>query len=221
MWSPTRGRRRVVLKGWRFILLSMAMALLSACGAPPASNPRPVLTDSVAVCLADLDQRHVVYDRSKDFSTPQGCGIQGAIRIRKDATEWKRSVLMACSLEQALDDFEIQVLMPAAQKYFHQNVRSILNVGAYNCRAERSEHSSRLSQHALGKAIDITGFQLEDGTVISVLRDWRGKGDKSDFLHEVAQGACGVFNVVLTPNSNALHRDHIHADIGPYKLCGY
>jgi len=26
--------------------------------------------------------------------------------------------------------------------------------------------------------------------------------------------------VVITPNQNALHRDHIHMDIGPYKMCG-
>lgn len=208
------------LMGWRRILIVAATALLSACGSSP-QQPKPAAADTIAACLDGLDQRHVIYDRAKDFTTPEGCGIQGAIRVKKDATDWSRAVLMSCGLETVLDDFEIKVLMPTAQKYFHQNVRRIANAGSYNCRAERSEHSDRLSQHALGKAFDITGFELEDGTAISVLKDWRGKGAKSDFLHDVAKGACGVFNVVITPNQNALHRDHIHVDIGPYKLCGY
>jgi hypothetical protein len=37
----------------------------------------------------------------------------------------------------------------------------------------------------------------------------------------VAQGACKIFSVVMTPNRNAEHHDHLHLDIGPYKLCGY
>jgi len=210
----------VGFSGWRLILALGVMAVLAGCGSAP--SPKPVAaTDAVAVCLAGLDQRHVIYDRAKDWTTPEGCGIQGAIRVKKDTTEWSRAVLMACSLETVLDDYEIKVLQPAAQKYFHQNVRRITNFGAYNCRNERSEHSDRLSEHATGKAIDVTGFELEDGTTISVLKDWRDKGAKTEFLHEVAKGACGLFSVVMTPNRNALHRDHIHMDIGPYKLCGY
>lgn len=209
------------LRLWRMILAAGLVAWLSACDSPEvASAPRPVL-DSNAACLANLDQHHVIYDRVKDWSEPGGCGIQGAIRVKRDATEWSRATLMACALESTLYTYETTVLIPAAQRYFHHNVRRVLNMGAYNCRAERSEHADRLSQHALGRAIDISGFELDDGTTISVLKDWRGKGERSEFLHEVAKGACGVFSVVITPNQNALHRDHIHVDIGPYKLCGY
>ncbi|HXP95874.1 MAG TPA: extensin family protein, partial [Telmatospirillum sp.] len=78
----------------------------------------------------------------------------------------------------------------------------------------------RLSQHAFGRALDVTGFELADGTVISVMKDWRNRGAKSEFLHQVAQGACKMFSVVLTPNYNAEHHDHLHLDIGPHKLCG-
>lgn len=203
---------------WRLMLALGLAGWLSACGS--SAPPSKLVSDPVAACLAGLDQNHVVYDRVQDFSTPEGCGIKGAIRVKKDATDWSRATLMSCGLEAKLYDFETKVLNPVAQKYFQKSVRRILNAGAYNCRNERSEHADRLSQHALGKAIDITGFELDDGTSISVLRDWRGKGSRSDFLQEVAKSACGQFQVVLTPNQNALHRDHIHLDIGPYKLCG-
>jgi len=47
-----------------------------------------------------------------------------------------------------------------------------------------------------------------------------GTGAKALFLHEVAKGACGIFDMVLTPYSNAFHQDHLHLDTGPYKHCG-
>jgi len=204
----------------QLILVLGLAGWLSACGSSEPPPTRPVVSDPVAACLQSLDQHHVVYDRVKDWGTAEGCGIQGAIRVKKDLTDWSRATLMACGLENSLYDFESRVLQPVAQKHFHQNVKRILNMGAYNCRNEKSEHADRLSQHALGKAIDVSGFELEDGTSLSVLKDWSGKGDRSDFLHEVAKGACGVFSVVITPNQNALHRDHIHMDIGPHKMCG-
>jgi hypothetical protein len=68
-------------------------------------------------------------------------------------------------------------------------------------------------------AIDISGFQLSDGTIVNVERDWAQPGPKSAFLHEVARAACGYFSVVLTPDSNADHFNHMHFDLGPDRLC--
>lgn len=189
--------------------------LLAACApeAPPA--------DPAAACLAGLDQRHVVYQRVKDWQTPEGCGISQAVRVERTEAEWNHPGLMTCSLASVIADYERDVLQPEAKRLFGHGVKKIWNAGSYDCRGERSDnHPERLSQHALGKAIDITGFEIDDGTVISVLHDWSSKGTKGQYLRAVAKGACDHFNVVLTPNHNAFHRDHIHMDIGPYKLCG-
>ena len=79
----------------------------------------------------------------------------------------------------------------------------------------------RLSEHATGRAIDFAGIELADGRVISVKRDWRAGGANGAFLHDLARASCKRFNVVLTPNHDRLHQDHIHLDIGPHTLCGY
>ena len=80
-------------------------------------------------------------------------------------------------------------------------------------------HASRLSQHALGLAIDIAGFRLSDGSTVSVEHDWAGPGPKRLFLRHLARRACQYFSVVLTPDSNADHYNHLHLDIGPERLC--
>ena len=89
---------------------------------------------------------------------------------------------------------------------------------AYECRGESSGRG-RLSQHALGNAIDIGGFDLSDGTRIDVESDWAAHGPRRDFLRDMGKRACAYFNVVLTPSSDALHRNHFHFDVGPYRLC--
>lgn len=200
------------------------VAGLAACGSTPPPPPPIVAAppaDPAAVCLAGLDQRHIVYDRVKDWHTPEGCGIEHAVRVRQSIVPFNQPALMTCEMSATLWDWENNVVQPAAQRHFGHNIGKLIHMGTYNCRAEKSEHAERLSQHSYGKAIDVSAFELEDGTKISVLRDWHGQGQKSEFLHEVAKGACHVFSVVMTPNRNALHRDHLHLDIGPYKLCGY
>ncbi len=193
--------------------------LCAACSSAPPPPPLQAPTDPAAACLAGLDQRHVVYERLRDWHTPEGCGIQEAVRVRQSVTLWNHPGLLTCTMASRLWDFETQVVEPAAERNFGQKVRKMWNAGTYDCRHRRSDRPQRMSEHAFGRAIDVTGFQLDDGRRVSVLRDWHGKGAKSVFLHEVAAGACRVFNVVITPDSNALHRDHFHLDIGPYRYC--
>lgn len=203
----------------------MLLCLLGACAsskppplpaAPPASPL--VLVDPIAACMAGLDQRHVDFERSADFHTPEGCGIDGAVKFKAAGVPLNRPLLLACSTAISLADFETKVVAPAAAS-LGQHVTLLTSAGSYDCRGQRSDHPERLSEHGKGKAVDITGFTLEDGTRITVLKNWWGKDEKAEFLHKVAAGACKMFAVVLTPKSNKLHRDHLHLDTGPYKKC--
>ena len=98
-------------------------------------------------------------------------------------------------------------------------VTLLTSAGSYDCRGQRSDHPERISEHALGRAVDITGFTLDDGSRITVQKNWWGKDEKAEFLHRVAAGAWKLFSVVLTPKSNKLHHDHLHLDNAPYKKC--
>jgi len=206
----------------RLLLAASALVLLAACaghGAPPPPPPAPPAA-AAASCFDELAARGIEYQRVPDFRNGEGCGIDQAIRVERSAIPWNRPSLASCPFELAEWDFETNVVQPAAERILKRRVAKLIHAGTYDCRGERGGDPNRLSQHAYGKAIDLLGFELDDGTTVSVFKDWNGDGPKARFLHEVAKGACGIFGVVITPNRNSFHSDHIHMDTGPYKLCG-
>jgi len=209
----------------RLGVIAALLCLLAACGSkppPPVSPPvtlRPPPTDATDSCLASLDRRHVGYDRISDFHTNEGCGIDQAIKLKSLEIPLNHPLLLACSTALNLADFETRVVTPAAQATLGHPVKLIASAGSYDCRGQRSDHPERLSEHALGRAIDITGFTLDDGSRITVAQHWWGTDARAAFLHQVAAGACTLFSVVLTPKSNRLHHDHLHLDSGLHHKC--
>jgi hypothetical protein len=204
----------------------LLMAGLCGCGDHASRNPSGTASpvprpppDAASSCFKSLDQRHVGYDRLADFHTEEGCGIDQAIKLKSTPIPLDRPLLLTCPTALSLADFETQVVAPSAMSAFGRKVTSITSAGSYDCRGQRSDHPERLSEHALGRAIDITGFTLEDGRRITVAKNWWGKDSSGDFLRQVAAGACRLFSVVLTPRSNRLHHDHLHLDNGPHKKC--
>ena len=59
-----------------------------------------------------------------------------------------------------------------------------------------------------------------NGSVINIERDWRSPGPKSEFLRALAKQACARFDVVLGPDHDRDHRDHLHLDLSGKKYCG-
>ena len=76
-----------------------------------------------------------------------------------------------------------------------------------------------MSQHATANAIDISGFDMADGTKIRLRNDWNGAADKAAFLRDVRNSACSWFGLVLSPDYNAAHHDHFHLDQGRWGRC--
>ncbi|HVH80377.1 MAG TPA: extensin family protein [Stellaceae bacterium] len=197
----------------RAALFLLAIAALSGCG----RTPEPAL--SGAACLADLNAHAVSYRQvNMTEANDARCHIDTPVRVSRVEVSLNRPASMSCLLADRLDAFERSTVQKLALANFGQHVVRIDHLGAYSCRANTSRHD-RLSEHAYGLAIDIAGFRLADGTTINVERDWSRPGPKSTFLHQLARAACEYFSVVLTPDSNADHFNHMHLDLGPSRLC--
>ena len=194
-------------------LFGCIVALLAGCGGTPSSSLL-----SGRACLARLDAQEISY-RPLDTvdAAESSCRVDTAVRVSRIKTALNQPAVMSCALAARLDDFERAVVQPLAKAELGRRVVRINHMGSFSCR--RVNGRSRLSQHALGQAIDIAGFRLSDGTTVSVEHDWNDPGPKRLFLRHLARQACGYFSVVLTPDSDADHSNHLHLDIGPDRLC--
>ncbi len=110
-------------------------------------------------------------------------------------------------------------LQPLAMKHLNSPVAMVHNVASYSCRHRYNDKKRKLSEHALANALDIAGFTLKNGTIVSVLKHWDEEGDLGAFLKAVHASACESFVVVLGPEANEAHKNHFHFDIGRYKVC--
>lgn len=194
------------------IAAAAAVMLLAGC-AQSAASP------DAAQCLASLDRLGLRYTPARPPPGPAACTLRDPVEVSAAGIAWSPPGMVSCAFARQLDAFARQDVQAAALAHLGQRVRLLHQIGDYSCRRETGG-KHRWSQHARGNALDVAGFELADGTMVIVEQDWRRSGPKRDFLRDVARRACKRFSVVLTPNSNREHRDHIHVDSGPYKYCG-
>lgn len=94
----------------------------------------------------------------------------------------------------------------------------------------RVRETGQPSGHSRGLAMDAARFHFEDGRVLDVLDDWKDKklgedpcDDRPDESQDeallrsfVCQAAAqGIFEVIITPNHNRDHRNHVHVEVVP------
>ena len=189
--------------------------LLSACGGAPSHTAL-----SGRARLARLAAHDISY-KPVDVGDPADphCAVDTAVKLSRIHAAFNHPATMSCALADRLDEFEREIVQPLTLDELGSRATRIDHLGSYSCRRQNSRTAGRCSQHAQGQAIDIAGFRLSDGTTVSVARDWNAPGAKGEFLHHLARRACRYFSVVLTPDSNAEHYDHLHLDIGPERLC--
>ncbi len=106
-----------------------------------------------------------------------------------------------------------------ALKHFDQPLAKIHHYGSYSCRRQRGNGSGAWSEHAFANAWDVAAFELQDGTLINIKKDWDGPRKHKNFLRETRSAACDIFRVTLSPDYNAAHADHFHLDMGPGNAC--
>jgi len=190
--------------------------ILMGCSVVGSGSKEPVVSSKGSVC-GDPSIKGVVVG-----SVPGNgaCGIDTAVRVTSvGGITLSQSSLMNCRTAQTLKGWVDSGLTPAVGG-MGGGVSSLKVAAHYACRTRNHRPGARLSEHAKGKAIDISAITLADGSEISVLNDW-GRGKKGRILRKLHGAACGPFGTVLGPNSDRHHKDHFHFDTadhgyGPY-----
>lgn len=177
------------------------------------------LTGDSELCDRVLATADMQYEPLPDRQTGEACGLYHAVRIERTTARVSAPFAFSCRAAVSLALWERHALQPAAEKHFNSRVTLIEHFGSYSCRNVYNRATADRSRHATAEALDVAGFVLADGKRIRVVNDWKDDSEQSRFLHDARDGACRFFDVVLSPDYNVAHRDHLHLDRGPYRLC--
>ncbi|MBK9031490.1 MAG: extensin family protein [Myxococcales bacterium] len=196
---------------------------------PPPSDPAATAAVRYGAlgpeaCLAELATRQIPYVAETADGVAAPVRLQGplhGVTFRGGEPEDERatspSEIADCRLVLALDDL--------AELLAAHDVVEVIHYSMY-----RRPRAGKSSEHNAGMAIDVGRLRLADGTTLSVLDDYHGRigaascGKRARPRRPTAKTkalraiVCEVaerylFNVVLTPNFNRPHRNHVHLDL--------
>ena len=196
-----------------------------------------------AACAKLLKGLSVTYEPLKPVGKSKGCGIAAPIKVssigKAHPVQIKPAATLNCKLTAALVKWVDRHLQPQAKAAFKEPVKRIRNASSYVCRRRNNSPNGKLSEHALGNALDISSFTFKSGKTVTVKAGWRRQGNGtvadgiakaiispatpgSKFLRGAHKGACKEFSTILGPDANASHHDHFHFDLGRggrYLIC--
>ncbi|EBA15783.1 hypothetical protein RSK20926_14169 [Roseobacter sp. SK209-2-6] len=148
-----------------------------------------------------------------------GCGAKDAVRVKSIAgVTLSQHSVMTCETAKALKRW---IEKDVIKGFGRRNKVVSLRVAAhYSCRTRNNRPGARISEHGRAKAIDISGFRLEDGTLVTVLEGWKDRRTRKR-LAKIWKGACGPFGTVLGPEADRYHQDHFHLDVARHRSGAY
>lgn len=179
------------------------------------------------------------YSRS---TSPKGrvrCPALGLVPYRGDLVRYSRVITVHPAFKERLKQFE-RVVVETAKRVYGRGPTRLVHKGGFNCR-RISGYPDYMSEHGLGNAIDVVGFdfgpvrsrtELREGLPqrlrrafsVRMLAHWEAKGPIGA-IHSKFLGLLGsrlierqdIFRVVLGPAWPG-HHNHFHFDCAPYRL---
>lgn len=183
-----------------------------------------------AACTRALRAMGTVFAEAAPITDPEDrdCGIARPLHVAQilPGVALEGGALMRCETAHALAQWAQGFLRPAAARLAGAPRITGLTLGTtYDCRPRvgTGADQPKLSEHALGNAIDIAAVQFE-GAEPLVIEPRRDTGDLAEAVQATLRAAgCLYFTTVLGPGADAAHDDHLHLDIaarnGGWRLC--
>jgi hypothetical protein len=197
---------------------------------------QPSQTDDAArddeACRERLRAASVQFDiPTIPVAAKAACTIEVPVRL-KSVTKRARAVtevhlpeepVVSCQFAERLTAWISHLVAPLIAGQMSTDLRAVRTGPGYECRNRNGASIGKLSAHAVGKAIDISVFELSSGKFIPIKPD----GDEAmrNVVDSVRTAACGWFTTVLGPGSDAAHTDHLHLDMAlhgtsdRYRIC--
>lgn len=213
---------------------------MSAAPAPP---PRPAeLAEVEATSTSKPKSKKPIYqaacpalmgdDVDAEIMPPidyDGCGTQSPYQL-KSITVSGRDIQLAtpatvnCAMATAFIDW-VKRVDQLSRTNHNAGIKSISTGTSYMCRRRNNAKTGKISEHGFANAIDLTGFALTNGKQVQLPEAWHAGHEDQQLIRQSHKLGCKIFTTVLGPEANALHKDHLHLDMGchgkncTYKIC--
>lgn len=149
-----------------------------------------------------------------------GCGIENAVSVASvSGVSLSTKSTMDCGTARALKSWVDSSAKPALSRK-GGGLREIKVAAHYACRRRNNSKTGKISEHGKGRAIDISAFEMMDGSEISVLKGWNAFRSRKA-MRKMHADACGPFGTVLGPKANRFHLDHFHFDTARHRNGSY
>jgi hypothetical protein len=204
----------------------LAPTVASANDAPiaPAAD-----SNSRAQCLSDLKSANVEFVELGRISKEE-CTVEGAVQLNAITSPFGNVSLpgkpiIACAFARQFTRWVREVAAPLTLAYMNSKLAAIETGQAFECRTRYNTVGEKLSEHAKGNAIDVTGFRLESGLNLLVKDSSASTQLDGSLMRAYRATGCGYFTTILGPGSNEAHKEHLHFDYGlhgdtyNYRIC--
>jgi hypothetical protein len=213
-------RRALLLLG-----ASLATLTLDAAAVATPTNDGPYPLDALS--------------RQLPPGTPFGCPPVDLVDYRGDTIRFHPPAKVISEFKDRLEKLSAVVAVVATEVYGRPPL-AIVDLGTFACR-RMERHPRFLSEHGLGNAIDVAGFDFgplpkgaslpagldkafKNGFEVRVLTHWKAKTGHAAvharFLKTLVRRLIArndIFRVLLGPGYPA-HSNHFHFDMAPFRL---
>ena len=143
---------------------------------------------------------------------PDGCGVAEPVRVEAVAgVTLEPAPELDCETAAALKRWVTEAAQPAFTEA-GERLAGLRIAAGYVCRNTNRAEEGDLSEHAFGRALDVSAFMLEGGDSVTLHEHWDDPA-LGPLLRRLYAAACGPFTTTLGPEANALHADHFHFDL--------
>jgi hypothetical protein len=224
------------------VVLGLGTSVADHASANEADAPLPSRWSLWAAYNAlngDAYELDAVPRRLEDRRARVECAREGLVQHRGTTVRYHGPVVVNDSFRIRLERFE-EVLADVARETYGRAPRRIRHLGAFSCRRSRTR-SHMVSEHALGNAIDVLGFDfgpaaktetlppglpkhLRGPFEVRVARHWDATSNPTAALHgrflrlltERLAERRDVFRSMFGPGHRG-HADHFHFDVTPWR----
>lgn len=230
--------RRILTWVTPLVAAGVALSVPSLAGNPNTIKPPDYASTPVAryatmdasECYAELDRRAIPYAKAQNLD-----GVDAPVRIvgplhgvifthlnhSRDESLNADTGVADCRLVLALDDF--------SRRLVSHGVVEVAFISAYRPRAPGTVLPGQ--RHPAALAMDVAWMRKSDGSTLNIQRDFHGRvgartcGSRPEPPRESSGSAVELrsilceaadqrlFNLVLTPNYNREHYNHVHLEV--------